>query len=45
MKAGKHDFAQPILFGAIVGILLLLRVYWSLVQIRNQKHQGSPTPG
>jgi sulfoxide reductase heme-binding subunit YedZ len=28
MKAGKHDFAQPILFGAIVGILLLVRVWW-----------------
>jgi sulfoxide reductase heme-binding subunit YedZ len=45
MKAGKHDFAQPILFGAIVGVLLLLRVYWGLVQIRNQKRQVSPTPG
>jgi sulfoxide reductase heme-binding subunit YedZ len=45
MKAGKHDFAQPILFGAIVGVLLLLRVYWSLVQIRNQKRQVNPTPG
>jgi sulfoxide reductase heme-binding subunit YedZ len=45
MKAGKHDFAQPILFGAIVGVLLLLRVYWGLAQIRNQKRQVSPTPG
>ncbi len=26
MKAGKHDFAQPILFGIIVALLLLLRV-------------------
>lgn len=26
MKAGKHDFAQPILFGIIVAVLLLLRV-------------------
>lgn len=30
MKAGKHNFAQPILFGAILGSLLLARVYWWL---------------
>ena len=30
MKAGKHDFTQPIIFGVIVGALLLLRVYWKL---------------
>jgi len=30
MKAGKHDFAQPILVGSIVAILLLLRVVWSV---------------
>jgi sulfoxide reductase heme-binding subunit YedZ len=29
MKAGKHDFAQPILFGCIVAVLLASRVYWS----------------
>lgn len=29
MKAAKHDFAQPILFGAIVLILLGVRLYWS----------------
>jgi len=28
MKAGKNDFAQPILFGAIVATLLALRVFW-----------------
>ncbi|HEX5344314.1 MAG TPA: protein-methionine-sulfoxide reductase heme-binding subunit MsrQ [Duganella sp.] len=28
MKAGKHDFAQPIIFGAILGVLLLMRVWW-----------------
>ncbi len=44
MKAGKHDFAQPILFGMIVAMLLLMRVYWSLAQTRNQKHQVRPTP-
>lgn len=30
MKAGKNDFAQPILFGTIVAILLLARVAWRL---------------
>jgi len=30
MKAGKHDFAQPLLFGAIVAVLLLVRVWWRL---------------
>jgi sulfoxide reductase heme-binding subunit YedZ len=28
MKAGKNDFEQPILFGAIVALLLGLRLYW-----------------
>lgn len=28
MKAGKHDFAQPFLFGAIVAALLLVRLVW-----------------
>lgn len=44
MKAGKHDFAQPILFGVIVAVLLLLRVYWKLSQARTQKRQLSPAP-
>ena len=30
MKAAKHNFEQPLLFGAIVGTLLLMRVYWSV---------------
>lgn len=30
MKAGKHDFEQPIIFGAIVAVLLGLRLYWKL---------------
>jgi sulfoxide reductase heme-binding subunit YedZ len=34
MKAGKHDFAEPILFGAIVSLLLLMRVYWQVAQRR-----------
>jgi sulfoxide reductase heme-binding subunit YedZ len=44
MKAGKHDFAQPILFGCIVAVLLLLRVYWSAMQVRAQKRQVKPSP-
>jgi sulfoxide reductase heme-binding subunit YedZ len=30
MKAGKNDFEQPILFGAIVTLLLAARLYWRL---------------
>ena len=46
MKAGKHDFAQPILFGTIVAVLLLARLYWSVIQqrVQNQKQQVRPTP-
>lgn len=29
MKAGKHDFEQPIIFGVIVAVLLLMRVFWA----------------
>ena len=32
MRAGKSDFAEPILFGAIVALLLGMRVYWSLAR-------------
>lgn len=46
MKAGKHDFSQPILFGVIVALLLLMRVYWSVAQKRVQNGQvlGSAKP-
>jgi methionine sulfoxide reductase heme-binding subunit len=40
MKAGKNDFAQPILFGLIVAGLLTIRVYWRTVQRRNQRMQA-----
>ncbi|HTD03207.1 protein-methionine-sulfoxide reductase heme-binding subunit MsrQ [Undibacterium sp.] len=36
MKAGKHDFAQPFLFGAIVALLLLLRLVWRWQSSRPQ---------
>ena len=32
MKAGKHDFQQPIIFGVIVALLLGLRLYWKLAR-------------
>lgn len=37
MKAGKHDFAQPILLGSIVALLLLLRVGWWLARFRAER--------
>ncbi len=37
MKAGKHNFTQPILFGAIVLVLLGMRVVWS-----RSKAQAAP---
>ncbi len=37
MKAGKHDFAQPILFGSIVAVLLAVRVVWSFAKGRPAK--------
>jgi len=36
MKAGKHDFAQPTLFAVILGVLLLLRVYWKFAKEKQQ---------
>jgi sulfoxide reductase heme-binding subunit YedZ len=29
MKAGKHNFIQPIIFGVIVALLLGVRLYWN----------------
>ncbi|MEO8598668.1 MAG: protein-methionine-sulfoxide reductase heme-binding subunit MsrQ [bacterium] len=37
MKAGKHDFAQPILMGLIVAALLLVRIISRIRQKRPQK--------
>ena len=39
MKAGKQDFSQPILFGAIVALLLLMRVFWNLAQAHAHAQQ------
>lgn len=39
MRAGKNDFAEPILFGSIVAALLMMRVYWRVARRRT-----SPAP-
>lgn len=51
MRAGKHNFEKPILFGAIVAALLLVRVYFawrSRSAVKSpaavQKRQVTPTP-
>lgn len=40
MKAGKSDFAEPILFGAVIGLLLSLRLYWKLSQPKRHDAKG-----
>jgi methionine sulfoxide reductase heme-binding subunit len=42
MKAGKNDFAQPILFGAIVAILLGIRLYWRFMHNGAQPLRAAP---
>lgn len=45
MKAGKNDFAEPTLFGSIVAMLLLSRLYWNVVQPWMQRRRAAqPTP-
>ncbi|RZI44913.1 sulfoxide reductase heme-binding subunit YedZ [Herbaspirillum sp. HC18] len=44
MKAGKHDFEQPILFGSIVALLLFVRLYWNVLQPRLQRRRANPAP-
>ena len=34
MKAGKHNFTEPIIYGTILGVLLLMRVYWAWVKAK-----------
>jgi len=40
MKAGKHNFEQPIVWGSVVGVLLLARVWWSFKRPRTEKRVG-----
>jgi sulfoxide reductase heme-binding subunit YedZ len=42
MKAGKNDFEQPLLFGAIVALLLGTRLYWNVLQPRMEKRRTEP---
>lgn len=35
MRAGKHNFEKPIVFGSIVAVLLLARVYWKVRALRS----------
>lgn len=37
MKAGKHNFTQPIIFGVIVAVLLGMRLLWRQRQMRAQQ--------
>ena len=37
MKAGKNDFAEPILFGLIVAALLGMRLYWARTRASSVK--------
>jgi methionine sulfoxide reductase heme-binding subunit len=40
MKAGKNDFAEPALFGLIIGALLLMRVVWAVRARRSTQGAG-----
>ncbi len=37
MREGKNDFAEPIVLGIIVAVLLGLRAYWSLARSRTPR--------
>lgn len=41
MKAGKNDLAEPILFALIVAALLLMRLYWNVLQPRFQQFKSA----
>ena len=45
MKAGKHDFEQPLIFGVIVATMLLMRVYWRLQSPVNKRTASVATAG
>jgi sulfoxide reductase heme-binding subunit YedZ len=42
MKAGKHDFARPILYGSIVFVLLGVRALWAVRQSKLEKREMKP---
>lgn len=41
IKAGKHNFEQPIVWGAVVALLLGLRAWWSWNRTRSAASAGS----
>jgi sulfoxide reductase heme-binding subunit YedZ len=41
MKAGKHNFEQPIVWGTVVAVLLGLRVWWSWSRTRQAATSSS----
>ncbi|WP_334189494.1 sulfite oxidase heme-binding subunit YedZ [Noviherbaspirillum sp.] len=43
MKAGKSDFAEPILFGAVIALLLGMRLYWKLQPAKAHPIKGRHT--
>lgn len=40
MKAGKSDFAEPIVFGSVLGLLLGIRLYWKLLPLKSPTAKG-----
>ncbi|HEV2609685.1 MAG TPA: protein-methionine-sulfoxide reductase heme-binding subunit MsrQ [Noviherbaspirillum sp.] len=40
MKAGKSDFAEPIVFGSVLGLLLGVRLYWKLLPSKSPTAKG-----
>jgi sulfoxide reductase heme-binding subunit YedZ len=44
MKAAKHDFGQPILFGLIVFVLLALRVWWTREKSQAEQRRINDPP-
>lgn len=44
IRAGKHNFQQPIVWGSVVAVLLLLRVYWSVTRARAQAGARAGAP-
>ncbi|MES2151693.1 MAG: protein-methionine-sulfoxide reductase heme-binding subunit MsrQ [Pseudomonadota bacterium] len=41
MKAAKHNFTQPIIFGCIVALLLGVRVYWNMTRPAVESRLGA----
>jgi sulfoxide reductase heme-binding subunit YedZ len=44
IRAAKHNFEQPLVWGSVVAVLLLLRVYWSVTRARAQAGAQAGAP-